>query len=56
MMPCEDAEFPVMKLADPEALTPDQDDVPTPYNGNYYIGMEVLLPRGDGYQNKNSST
>ena len=30
---------------------PDQDDAPNSDEGDKYIGMEVLLPRGDGYHN-----
>jgi len=35
---------------EPEASMPDQDDEPTPEEADEYLTMQVLLPRGDGYQ------
>ena len=35
---------------EPEASMPDQDDAPTPEETDEYINVQVLLPRGDGYQ------
>ena len=39
MIPYEDAKSQEMKLAEPEALLPDQDDTLTPDKGDKYIGM-----------------
>ena len=51
MTPYEDAVFQEIKTSYPEAEIPYQDDEPTPEEGDEHIGTEVLLPRGDGYQN-----
>ena len=37
-------------MADLESEMTDQDDTTTPEEYNEYVGMEVLHPRGDGYQ------
>ena len=50
MIPHEDAAFRYMELVELEAEIPDKDDAPTPEEGAEFVGVEVLLPRRNGYQ------
>ena len=46
----EDVSFWSMDPVEPAAEIPDQDDAPTPEEGDEYVVMEVLLPRRYSYQ------
>ena len=49
-IPYEDVAFQENKLSEPKLSMTEQDDAPTPEEGDKYIGMEVLIPIGYRYQ------
>ena len=50
MMLCEDVSFRNMDPVKPEEAITDQEDSLTPGQVSEYVGMEVVLPKRDGYQ------
>ena len=49
MMLCEDVSFRNMDPMKPEEAITDQEDSLTPGQVSEYVGMEVVLPKRDGY-------